>query len=474
MGLTNKSIIVFNNPSDTGVDEIPHNSYIQITDNGSGNELLLFVFDVSTYTGTSTVQNLLDNTAHYHKLLEGGTTFGSSVGAVLDIDDTPELSTDLECGSYDITDINFKHRYHQGIDLNSLVYIDGSSLVGPLNGSNYFYYAVSEDITINLPDIGTVTEGKKILLRLSNIGTSEIDYQPVVNWEEDVYPSSTTNNVMLIEFILINGEWYGKKILFEPKVGWDLSTITYEQQSPALTNMIDSTGITFKPDGSIMYVIDSVSNSSTSILYQYNLNIPWDISTVEYSGNSYIMAPLTEYWNEGLSISTDGRNVYSVGGEFDDIYQYTLSTPWDISTATFYTSFNVIGGYVAGMFLSADGTKIYITDGGVGNNVCRQYNLSIPWDLNSTTVTSTMDFGTTNRIESMFISTDGTMAFFGDKDSPFKLYEYTLSTPWDISTGVYNRYVSLNDQINGLYIDDTGTHLYSGIGTSYVKQYKMG
>lgn len=80
-----------------------------------------------------------------------------------------------------------------------------------------------------------------------------------------------------------------------------------------------------KPDGTKMYL-----NNSTNI-YQYTLGTPWDITTASYdSKTSAVSNPA----GAPITLSPDGTKLYLPSGTYLTLSQYTLSTPWDISTAT--------------------------------------------------------------------------------------------------------------------------------------------
>ena len=117
---------------------------------------------------------------------------------------------------------------------------------------------------------------------------------------------------------------------------WDLSTFSYVGASPALTSqLVNSFGaLTFSPDGSKMYA----GRGNTGQSYQYTLSTPWTVSTASYTGKSLNTnsAPFSEgYSIEGLGISSDGSKYFVYIGSQYAVFQYNLSTPFDISTASY-------------------------------------------------------------------------------------------------------------------------------------------
>ena len=61
MGFLNKPLAVFNNLTDKGINELPNESYVQITEY-DGVPLLIYVLDTSSYDSNTTVNDLLSDT----------------------------------------------------------------------------------------------------------------------------------------------------------------------------------------------------------------------------------------------------------------------------------------------------------------------------------------------------------------------------------------------------------------------------
>lgn len=177
----------------------------------------------------------------------------------------------------------------------------------------------------------------------------------------------------------------------------------------------DPTAIFFKPDGTKLYY--ARANSTT--IYQYTLSTPWDISTA----TSEKSISLSISGAKCIRFSSDGLNMYLSGGT--GILQHTLSTAWDISTATYSQTSSNTSLYQ--FCFNPDGTKIvYIRD----QTSLYYANLSTPWDI-STINSATSKSGIEDSYVSVTFSTDGTKFYthYG-----YFVYEYHLTTPFDLST----------------------------------------
>lgn len=131
----------------------------------------------------------------------------------------------------------------------------------------------------------------------------------------------------------------------------------------------------FKPDGMSVYVISSENKVS-----QYDLTVPWDITTGTYEQT------VTVAGNLGLYIKPDGTRMYvrSASG----IHQYSLSVAWDISTFSFMRTRSVSSESRTGLWFSSDGVNVFYPFRGSFPSVLtiRQLQLSVPWVIDSSAV----------------------------------------------------------------------------------------
>jgi len=95
----------------------------------------------------------------------------------------------------------------------------------------------------------------------------------------------------------------------------------------------------------------------------------------------------------GLFIRPDGSQIY-VGDEPNlDVYEISLSTPFDITSLSIGSSFS-IGSRVSllkGLTLTSNGDRLHISDG--GNNKLFQYDLSTDFDITTARFDTSFSFG---------------------------------------------------------------------------------
>jgi len=150
----------------------------------------------------------------------------------------------------------------------------------------------------------------------------------------------------------------------------DVDTYSYASKSLSVTSQ-DTTprGIAFSSDGTKLYIMGGTNDT----VYQYTLSTPWDISTGSYASKSLSVTSQDSDPRE-LAFSPDGIKLYVMGGTNDTVYQYTLSTPWDISTGSYASKSMSVSSQdttPSGLAFSPDGNKLYIT--GIVNDTVYQY-----------------------------------------------------------------------------------------------------
>jgi len=217
---------------------------------------------------------------------------------------------------------------------------------------------------------------------------------------------------------------------------WDVSTGSYASKSLSVASQSTNPhGLTFSSDGTKAYVLENGSDT----IYQYTLSTAWDVSTGSYASKS-LSVNSQETAARAIAFSSDGTKAYAVGSASDTIYQYTLSTAWDVSTGSYASkslSVNSQSTNPSGLAFSSDGTKAYVLESGVSDTIY-QYTLSTAWDVStgsyaSKSLSVNSQEGNPNAIA---FSSDGTKAYAVGSTND-TIYQYTLSTAWDVSTGSY-------------------------------------
>jgi sugar lactone lactonase YvrE len=217
------------------------------------------------------------------------------------------------------------------------------------------------------------------------------------------------------------------------------------------------TDVFFRSDGIKMYVL----GTSGDDVNEYTLSTPWLVSSATFITNFSISSE--ETGPGGLFFKPDGTKMYITGSTGDDVNEYDLSTAWDINSASYLQSFSVAAqeGSPQSVSFKPDGTKMYIL-GNLGVEV-NEYDLSTPWDVSSASYLQNFSVSAqeTNPL-GLFLKPDGTrMYVIGSTGDDVN--EYDLSTPWDISTASYVQVFSVAAQEatpSGIFFRPNGLAFY--------------
>jgi len=165
--------------------------------------------------------------------------------------------------------------------------------------------------------------------------------------------------------------------------GWDLSGTTYDSVSVGAHDA-HPMGTTFSEDGTKMYVV----GRSTPSVGQWDLTTAWDLSTASYTGNT-VSVSSQEGSPTGVEFSNDGTKMFIVGAGNDTVYEYGLTTAWDITTASYSSNSMYIGSsdsIPTALYFVSDGTKLFIV--GEQMKTIYQWNLTTGYDLSTASLDS--------------------------------------------------------------------------------------
>ena len=250
---------------------------------------------------------------------------------------------------------------------------------------------------------------------------------------------------------------------------WNLDRLEFNETNNSLgTQDTDITELFFDDTGTKMYIAGNDSNR----IYQYTLSIPWDATTASNVGAVSVASQDTNV--QGLYFRDDGAKMYIVGATTDRVYEYRLATPWMVNTASNVSvkSISSQESSPRAVEFSKDGINMYIT--GTLSDRVYQYTLTTPWQIETASysgknisVLAQDNFPTAIRFKS-----DGTKFYMLGQQND-TLFEYTLSTNWDISTATFsNSYGLKTGTATGLYFKYDGTGMYiSDSGTNSIQNY---
>ena len=176
--------------------------------------------------------------------------------------------------------------------------------------------------------------------------------------------------------------------------GFDVSTASFVNDFSVAAQETFPTAVAFNNDGTKMFVMGFDGDD----VNEYTLSTGFRTSGVVTFIDSFSVA-LQDTAPRGLAFNNDGTKMFVSGGDGDDVNEYTLSTAFDVSTASFVDNFSVAAQDTGptGLAFNNDGTKMFVA-GLIGDDV-NEYTLSTGFNLNNVLPTLSSSVPADNAID---------------------------------------------------------------------------
>lgn len=253
---------------------------------------------------------------------------------------------------------------------------------------------------------------------------------------------------------------------------WDITTISPLVGDDSFATYVGTpTAVAFKVDGGVVFILD---NGGDDVNRWTISGTGWNVAgSLSSSPSQVFSVNPQETTPNGIFFKPDGTKMYIVGSSGDDVNEYTLSTAWSLSGATFVQNFSVAAkeAFPTGLYFRPDGTKMYIV--GQDSDSVHEYTLSTGWDISTAAFSQSFSVASQDAgPRDVSFKPDGTKMFIlGVSDF---IYEYDLSVAWDISTAVYSQSADLPDDatMEGFYFRVDGMGIYAvGAQNDSIYQY---
>ena len=267
-------------------------------------------------------------------------------------------------------------------------------------------------------------------------------------------------------------------------------------------------GIEFNKDGTKMFTSFGFDLKDPAddyhYLNEYNLSTPYDISTRTYAGasercelgsgsngvdtnNNAVVYDL-EFSSDGMKIFVTSRQA-GTDPDHDKVYRFDLTTAYDISTCAYVQETSDLddvdnlndsnaGNYTGalnnnrlqGIEINNDGTKLFLVWKGTDTRLL-EFTLTTPYDLTTMTLVTNagIDVTSVSNPASMRFSSNGKRIFIIDhNDTAALVTQISLTNAYDTSSfnldGSVNlfRLTTSNRQPRGIAFNASGLKIYIG------------
>ncbi len=212
-------------------------------------------------------------------------------------------------------------------------------------------------------------------------------------------------------------------------IAFDISSATYTQNFDISSQATIPQAIAFNPTGTKMFIVDIAGQD----VNEYALSTGFDVSSASYTQNFSVASQDTA--PTGISFNAAGTKMFVCGYTNDNVYEYTLSSGFNLSTASYAQALDVSGQDTLpkDVVFNTDGTKMFVL-GGTGVDV-NEYTLSA-YDISTASFVDSFSVASQEGApDGIAFNTDGTKMFIvGNTDSVF---QYNLSSGFDVSTASY-------------------------------------
>ena len=203
----------------------------------------------------------------------------------------------------------------------------------------------------------------------------------------------------------------------------DSFSVTSQEELP--------TSVAFNTDGTKMFIL---GYTTAKKVFEYTLSTGFDVSTASFVDAFSVVSQDNK--PQEIAFNDDGTKMFMVGDQRDKVWEYTLSTGFDVSTASVVDGFSIASeeDYVGGMAFNDDGTKMFVV--GRTADAVFEYTLSTGFDVSTTSYVDSFSVADQEDLSTgIAFNSDGTKMFIvgaaGDEVNVYK-----LSTGFDVSTAV--------------------------------------
>ncbi len=228
--------------------------------------------------------------------------------------------------------------------------------------------AVIEHILTTAYDISTATVNNTKVVHVSGGNDSHVPTQVVFNNDGT-------------KMFVVNHANRRSVDYWSLTTAFDVSTASFDGLYSLIGKEQRANSIAFNNDGTRMFIA-GVGNNSQVRVHEFSLDTAFDLSSGVTQLNTEDLISFQNHI-DGVTFNYDGTKMYTINSKEDEdkIFQFELTTPYDVSTLSLEGTFDVssVSEEPREVVFSNDGSKMFIIDN--DDNKIHEFNLSCDWSV---------------------------------------------------------------------------------------------
>lgn len=371
-------------------------------------------------------------------------------------------NADSSAGVFNLGFIPFLVEENQLLDFT--IQADSVDILGNASGIPYLVAENHDGPPVNLVSTDvTLTEGSVLFADSSGVIAQDNDN---LFWN-DTANVLEPSNLSVEGLITFEGDSSTQSMgATRSSDDWHVASAILKQSFSTTTQDNEPESLFFRSDGLKMYL----AGSQNGLIYEYDLSTSWDVLTAVFLQS--FDPSMTNI--AGVFFRPSGLQMFLINVATDEVEEFVLTTAWDVSTASTVQTIDLgsLGGGTIphDLYFRNDGLIFYISE--ISNLDIEQYNMTTPWDISTATLTTTFTTGVTDFSGSFKL--DGTIMYAISGTGVIS--EYNLTTPWLVDTAeLVNTFDATLTSVRGIFFKTDGSKFYiTNEGTDVIGEYNVG
>lgn len=264
--------------------------------------------------------------------------------------------------------------------------------------------------------------------------------QLVVESQHTDFGTGGESNPDTLENVSVAGSGDSASVMFTES--YDVSGAVFNQSFDYSGQDTQSFGIALNDDGTKLYL----GGDDTDNIFEYDLSTAYDLSSASFSQSLDISSE--DAVPAGVEFNDDGTKMYMAGAANENISEYDLSTAYDIGSASFNQALDISGDTIAPQDVdwNTDGTKLFVIEDAGGSEAVLEYDVSSAYDVSTASLSAS--FGISSEggsFSDLAFNDKGDRMYATERDNS-KIYMYRLGTAFDVTTASLESSFNVSNQ----------------------------